>query len=85
MSETLRLLKRFALVSLLLLCVVAMACGAALVDTNTRFLTLGEPGRQVAFAMDRTTTTLMVDRLSIALPPMSAKFFISAFSFLICI
>ena len=85
MSESLRLLKRFALVSLLLLCVTAMACGVALVDSNTRFLSLGEPGRQVAFAMDRETTTFMMDELSIDLPSLDPAFLVSAFSFFICI
>ena len=69
MTETLRLLKRFALASLLLLCVTAMFCGAALVDANTRYLSLGDPGRQVGIALDRETTTLRWDTRTVALPP----------------
>ena len=71
MIESQKLLKRFALASLLLLCVTAMLCGAALVDSNSRFLSLGDPGRQVGFAMDRETTTLRWDGQAVALPPIT--------------
>jgi len=71
MTETQRLLKRFALASLLLLCVTAMLCGAALVDSNTRYLSLGDPGRQVGLALDRQTTTLRWDGRAVALPPVA--------------
>jgi len=71
MTESQKLLKRFALTSLLLLCVTAMLCGAALVDSNTRFLSLGDPGRQVGFALDRETTTLRWDGQAVALPPLA--------------
>ena len=71
MTESQKLLKRFALASLLLLCVTAMLCGAALVDSNTRFLSLGNPGRQVGFALDRQTTTLRWDGQAVALPPLA--------------
>ena len=72
MTETQKLLKRFALASLLLLCVTAMLCGAALVDSNTRFLSLGDPGRQVGFALDKQTVTLRWDANNIALPPVTS-------------
>ena len=71
MTETLKLLRRFALVSLLLLCVTAMFCGAALVDTNTRYLSLGDPGRQVGFALDKETVTLRWDTRTVPLPPLA--------------
>jgi len=71
MTEAQRLLKRFALASLLLLCVTAMLCGAALVDTNTRWLSLGDPGRQVGIALDRETTTLRWDTRTVELPPLA--------------
>ena len=71
MTESQKLLKRFALASLLFLCVTAMLCGAALVDSNTRFLSLGDPGRQVGFAMDRETTTLRWDGQAVSLPPLA--------------
>jgi len=69
MTETPKLLKRFALASLLLLCVTAMFCGAALVDTNTRRLSLGDPGRQVGIALDRETVALRWDARTVVLPP----------------
>jgi len=72
MSETQKLLKRFALASLLLLCVTAMFCGAALVDTNTRRLSLGDPGRQVGVALDRETVTLRWDARTVTLPPLAS-------------
>ena len=71
MIESHKMLRRFALASLLLLCVTAMLCGAALVDSNTRFLSLGEPGRQVGFALDRETTTLRWDGQAVVLPPLA--------------
>jgi len=71
MTETMKLLKRFALASLLLLCVTAMFCGAALVDTNTRYLSLGDPGRQVGIALDRETVTLRWDARTMALPALA--------------
>ena len=70
-AESLKLLKRFAVASIMLLCVTAMLCGAALVDSNTRFLSLGEPGRQVGFALDKQTTTLRWDGQALALPPLA--------------
>ncbi|MCL2299301.1 MAG: hypothetical protein FWC27_04045 [Firmicutes bacterium] len=72
MTETQKLLKRFALASLLLLCVTAMLCGAALVDTNTRYLSLGDPGRQVGIALDRETTTIRWDARTAAVPSFGA-------------
>ena len=69
MTETMKLLKRFALAGLLLLCVTAMFCGTALVDTNTRRLSLGDPGRQVGIALDRETVTLRLDTRAVTLPP----------------
>ena len=70
MTEILKFLKRFTLISLLLLCLTAMACGAALVDANTRFLSLGEQGRQVGISLDRETTTFLMDEHAYALPPL---------------
>jgi len=72
MTENLKLLKRFGLASLLLLCVTAMFCGTALVDTNTRYLSLGDPGRQVGIALDRETTTFRWDTQIVVLPPLDA-------------
>ena len=71
MTESHKLLRRFALASLLLLCVTAMLCGAALVDSNTRFLSLGDPGRQVGIALDKQTVTLRWDGQAVALPPLA--------------
>ena len=68
MPETLKFLKRFALISLLLLCLTAMACGAALVDANTRFLSQGIGGREVGISLDRQTTAFMMDDLAYPLP-----------------
>ena len=86
MPETLKLLKRFALCALLLLCVTALLCGAALVDANTRYLSLGEQGRQVGFSMDAETTTFMMDEVKLEIKIQNAKtFLIPALVFLICI
>ena len=71
MTESHKLLKRFALASLLLLCVTAMLCGAALVDSNTRFLSLGDPGRQVGITRDRQTVTFRWDGQGLDLPPLA--------------
>jgi len=68
MNETTKFLKRFALISLLLLCLTAMACGAVLVDANTRTLSLGGQGRQVGISLDRETTAFMMDEQAYALP-----------------
>lgn len=57
MGETLKLLKRFALVSLLCLCVTGALCGGAMVDENTRKLALGETGAQVGLRGDQQTVT----------------------------
>ena len=72
MTETMKLLKRFALAGLMPLCVTAMFCGAALVDTNSRRLSLGDPGRQVGIALDRETVTFRVDARAVALPPLGS-------------
>jgi len=72
MPENLKLLKRFGLASLLLLCVTAMFCGAALVDSNTRYLSLGDPGRQVGIALDKETTTFRWDAQTVVLPPLES-------------
>ncbi len=71
MTETLKLLKKFALISLLMLCVIGLVCGVIMVDTNTRFLTLGDPGQLVGIALDKQTVTLRWDTKSLALPPLS--------------
>ena len=71
MSESVKLLKRFALSCLLLLCVTAMFCGGALVDSNSRFLSLGDPGRQVGITTDKETVTLRWDGQGVALPPLA--------------
>ena len=70
MTETLKLLKRFTMASLMLLCVTAMVCGAAIVDSNTRALALGEQGRQVGFTLDKETTTIETGRQTVTWPPL---------------
>jgi len=60
-AELLKLLRRFAALSLLLLCVIGMACGTAIVRSNTRHMALGEPGRQVGFSFDPEVTTITTD------------------------
>lgn len=70
MNETLRFLKRFALTALLLLCLTAMACGAALVDANTRFLSQGARGRQVGISLDRETSAFLMDDRAYTLSPL---------------
>jgi hypothetical protein len=61
-------LKRFALTSLVCLCLTAMACGAALVNTNSRMLALGRPGARVSLQTDRQTVTVFAASQSLALP-----------------
>ncbi|MDR2647692.1 MAG: hypothetical protein LBB67_06185 [Oscillospiraceae bacterium] len=70
MTESVRLLKRFALTSLILLCAAVMLCGGLIVDENTRKLAFGTEGREVGMQLDKQTTTLFVDKKAIALPPL---------------
>ncbi|MDR2525232.1 MAG: hypothetical protein LBC83_03415 [Oscillospiraceae bacterium] len=58
MRETLKLMKRYALAALLLLCLTGAVCGAAMVDENSRRLSVGEKGAQVGFQSDRKTVAL---------------------------
>ena len=69
--ETLRLVKRFAALSLLLLCVIGMVCGAATVRSNTRDMAFGEPGRQVGVSFDAEVTTITTDRRVMEWPALS--------------
>jgi len=69
--ESLRLLKRFTVACLFLLCVTAMFCGAVAVDSNTRLLALGEARMQVGFSLDRETTTITAGQRVVTLPPAS--------------
>ena len=57
-TETLKLLKRFAAISLIMLCGIAMVCGAAIVNQNSRALAFGEPGQQVGFVLDPQVVTV---------------------------
>ena len=85
MTETLKLLKRFAFCALLLLCLTACVCGAVLVDANTRYLSLGEQGRQVGFSMDSETTAFTTENVKFEMKMQNAEIIlISAFTFLIC-
>ncbi|MCL2106902.1 MAG: hypothetical protein FWH26_07615 [Oscillospiraceae bacterium] len=71
MNESIKLLKRFALASLLCLCVTAMVCGGVAVDENTRRLAFGTRGRQVGVSFDRETTTLQLGGgKTVDLPPL---------------
>ena len=65
----LKCLKRFAFSSLLCLCVTAMCCGVALVNANSRELTLGHRELQAGFQSDKRTVTFFVAEQSVALPP----------------
>ena len=71
MTESLKLLKRFTVLCMLLLCFIAMLCGGAVVDRNTRQLALGESKRQVGFSLDRETTTIMTGRQTVTWPTAS--------------
>jgi hypothetical protein len=62
MTETLKLLKRFAAVCLILLCIIAMASGAAIVSTNSRQLAFGEAGQQVGFSFDAQIVTIQTQQ-----------------------
>jgi len=61
-------LKRFALSSLLCLCVTAMCCGGALVDTNSRELTFGQKELRAGVQQDKRTVTFFVAEQTYALP-----------------
>ena len=69
MTESLKLLKRFAVACLLTLCVTAMLCGMAVVDSSTKQLSLGEQSRQVGFTLDKETTTIMTGEKTVTWPP----------------
>ncbi|MDR0532164.1 MAG: hypothetical protein LBG83_08885 [Oscillospiraceae bacterium] len=61
-------LKRFALSAIVCTCLTAMACGAALVNVNSRAIALGRPGRQVGLQTDRQTVTFFLEDKPFALP-----------------
>jgi len=71
MTETQKLLKRFALTCIMLLCVTAMLCGGAVVNRNTGRLALGETGRQVGFSFDPETITIVTGRQAVEWPALS--------------
>ena len=64
----LRHLKRFALSSLLCICVTAMCCGGALVNANSRELTLGRKEMRAGFQSDKQTVTFFVAEQDFELP-----------------
>ena len=68
MNESLKLLKRFALVSLLALCLIAMLCGGAVVNNNSRLLALGEAGQQAGLHFDSETVTLTAGQQALVWP-----------------
>ena len=71
MTENLKLFKRFTVTCLLILCVTSLVCGIALVAENTRYLALGETGRQVGITLDRETTTILAGARRVTLPTLS--------------
>ncbi|MDR2753514.1 MAG: hypothetical protein LBB50_04310 [Oscillospiraceae bacterium] len=75
MNESFKILKRFALTCLLCLCFVAMLCGGALVQSNTRRLSLGTPGQQVGFLADRQTVTLQSGGRTVRLPALGTALY----------
>ena len=64
----LKYLRRFAVASLLCLCVTAMACGGALVNANSGALTLGRKEVQAGFQSDKRTVTFFVAEQTYDLP-----------------
>jgi len=69
MTETLKLLKRFTAICLIMLCVIAMVCGAAIVNHNSRYLTLGETGRQVGLTLGSEVVSLQSDEFTLVWSP----------------
>ena len=63
-----RYLKRFALSSLLCICVTAMCCGGVLVNANSRELSLGRKEVQAGLQQDKRTVTFFVAEEGFALP-----------------
>jgi len=61
-------LKRFALTSLLCLCLTAMGCGGILVDANSRALSSGRREVQAGFQSDKRTVTFFVAERTYDLP-----------------
>ena len=68
MNETMKLLKRFAATCLILLCVTAALGAATVVRNNSRLLTFGQAGQQVAFSMDRQVVTFESGDIAHELP-----------------
>jgi len=71
MNETMKLLKRFAVVCLILLCVTAALGAATVVRNNSRLLTFGQAGQQVAFSMDTQVVTFQAGEVARVLPRIS--------------
>jgi len=80
MIESLKLLKRFAALCLLLLCAIGMICGATLVRSNTRHMAFGEPGRQVGFSFDPEVTTITTDLRVLEWPALSPTLSMARFA-----
>ena len=71
MTESLKLLKRFAALCLLLLCFTGMVCGAAVVRGNTRYLAFGEQGQQVGVSFDPEVTAISAGEFAMEWPALS--------------
>lgn len=71
MTESLKLLKHFAAICLILLCGIAMLCGVAVVRSNTRQLSFGEEGQQVGFSFDAEVTTIQAGQQLLEWPAFS--------------
>ena len=65
-------LKRFALSSLLCLCITAMGCGGLLVDSNSRELNSGRKEVQAGFQSDKRTVTFFVAEQTYDFPTMDS-------------
>ena len=68
MQSHLKYLKRFALTSLLCLCLTAMGCGGILVDANSRALSSGRKEVQAGFQSDKRTVTFFVAEQTYDMP-----------------
>gem|GEM_PF-4905145 len=66
------MLKRFAALCLIVLCLTAALGAASVVRSNTQLLTFGEAGQQVAFSMDTQTVTVATSETVHVLPRVSA-------------
>ncbi|MCL2531695.1 MAG: hypothetical protein FWE40_06020 [Oscillospiraceae bacterium] len=71
MTETLKLLKHFAATCLILLCLTAALGAATVVRNNSRLLTFGQAGQQVAFSMDTQVMTFQTGEVLHVLPRIS--------------